>query len=440
VVPVDLDAWQQKNERYYLDTLKSLVSMNSVYDNQTGIHTALDWCRDRIKSFLPRYQVDFDAGGNLICLPPAIDLARPALYLSAHIDTMPADAREWSAPFFPFSPYEDDREIVGRGVSDCKAGVAFELLISKLIGEAGGQSNIVLVVVSREEQGGESARFVGKELGTTLPLGSTTYLLNLENNLSLKSGTPRLGIHYSERGSFGLSVRATLPEIRDLLVRNSYPFNPTSIRPIGTHPAIGSEEVLEQIGGHAGVNDRAQNVLFQRLVGENLSNLLIEAGDQQSISTLPRQILIRRGGSEAVHEVILDLRTMDRFEQVKSTLDGLEYDLLKCLEGGYDISDIVQSDPIWAMMHSIAVDGLALDFGRNPGTTDCSTYYRHCPEIYKKRLIPLTIGPGCGSQPGAHPPRLSHGVNETFDKAAGRQAISYLLQLTGSLGVLGTQI
>lgn len=79
-----------------------------------------------------------------------------SVILNGHVDVVPAGDREqWD--FDPFSGEITEKEILGRGTSDMKAGVAGFLFAMKILKESGAQlnGNIRLHIVSDEESGGE---------------------------------------------------------------------------------------------------------------------------------------------------------------------------------------------------------------------------------------------------------------------------------------------
>lgn len=79
-----------------------------------------------------------------------------SVILNGHVDVVPAGDREqWD--FDPFSGEITDKEILGRGTSDMKAGVAGFLFAMKILAESKAElnGNIRLHIVSDEESGGE---------------------------------------------------------------------------------------------------------------------------------------------------------------------------------------------------------------------------------------------------------------------------------------------
>src|SRR4051794_12556870 len=99
----------------FLSILKELIAINTVFNNAGGIRKALARVEQVFRQHIPSFNVLYDEAGNLVCFTDSIDTASDILYLSAHIDTVPARQSEWSEPFKPFIPSEDVAAIVGRG-------------------------------------------------------------------------------------------------------------------------------------------------------------------------------------------------------------------------------------------------------------------------------------------------------------------------------------
>ena len=79
-----------------------------------------------------------------------------SIIINGHVDVVPAgDLTKWD--FDPFGGEITDTQILGRGTSDMKAGVACALFTMKLLKESKAQlkGNIRLHIVSDEETGGE---------------------------------------------------------------------------------------------------------------------------------------------------------------------------------------------------------------------------------------------------------------------------------------------
>ena len=154
------------------------------------------------------YHIYRDRKRNLIACPEDLDLSRDIIYLSAHMDMVDADPLEWDEPFFPFSLYEDDGQMMA---------------------------------------GMKTSRQIGEDLETTLPISEKdTFFIVLENNITV-SDPSILSFYTAERGNFVIRVSETMDRLRSILSRLEK-WNPVSIRPdAGTLDE--ESTVLTQKGG-----------------------------------------------------------------------------------------------------------------------------------------------------------------------------------------------
>ncbi len=115
---------------------------------------------DFVKKYLAESQIPCEeVGGNpdFPCVVAKIGQEDGfSVILNGHVDVVPAGDREqWE--FDPFSGEITEKEILGRGTSDMKAGVAGILFAMRMLTESGAKlnGNIRLHIVSDEESGGE---------------------------------------------------------------------------------------------------------------------------------------------------------------------------------------------------------------------------------------------------------------------------------------------
>jgi hypothetical protein len=73
-------------------------------------------------------------------------------------------------------------------------------------------------------------------------------------------------------------------------------------------------------------------------------------------------------------------------------------------------------------------------FERNLGASDATIITASMPPAQRDALLPLVCGPGTRSQRNATPPRLTHGPNETFVKAAGARSLALLVEVLRRAG------
>ena len=207
----------------YLRLLKQLISHRSVTTDDGALHAVIDYCRRHFAAMLAPlgWSIDCDAAGNLCCIPPAIDTSRPVLWLNAHADTVDASPADFAGRD-PFTCFESETHLIGRGANDCKAGVAFMMWYGEQM--AKGRLPILnggFLVTRREEAGSTLPRtafqFAADLTSGQLPMSSlprSTCIWILENTVSLathlKLPVPEVAIYDRERHSLSLLVHGTL--------------------------------------------------------------------------------------------------------------------------------------------------------------------------------------------------------------------------------------
>ncbi|MBC7367207.1 MAG: hypothetical protein H7343_10425, partial [Undibacterium sp.] len=103
------------------------------------------------------------------------------------------------------------------------------------------------------------------------------------------------------------------------------------------------------------------------------------------------------------------------------------------LSAGFDVADRCHLAPVGAAFLATTSSGVAA-FDRNPGSSDATIVTSSMLPAYRGILLPLVYGPGTRSQRSATPPRLTHGPNETFIKAAGARSLAVLLDVLTRAG------
>ncbi|MFA5842168.1 MAG: M20/M25/M40 family metallo-hydrolase [Candidatus Gracilibacteria bacterium] len=432
---------------FYLIFLRTLAGMPSVFEHPQDIEKAITYCKSVFEKNLPSdYRIYFDAQHNLIACPKFIDPDYNIVYLSAHVDTVDAKLEEWDAPFAPFKPYEDEKELVARGVSDCKAGVAHQLFLSHLIHEGKFQPrNLIFTITFKEEGvGAKTATQIGKELGKTLPMagpGKSTYLIVLENNVTV-GDPPTLGVYTGERSTYVIALRGTIAELQAHLRRLTR-WNPVTMSPQGEEFAQEEKtlkwEITNQQGGHVCSVERDVNALTQKIF-EADPNARIKAGDEKAFSMVPTEIHVAQAKKPMIHRMILNNRTFDSLAEIHKQLEGIDYTEVKefALSEGYDLSEKIAKNKIWEVMKECENNPkLKIEYTFNIGGSDAKTISSSMTDPkWREHFYPLVMGPGTRSQRHSTPPRLTHGKNETFDKESGKQAVVFITQVLERLGAV----
>jgi hypothetical protein len=423
----------------YLTSLRWLVSQPSPFTDPAAVTALMAGVRAEMQRHLPTCAYQFDSAGNLVCLPPALLYDRPILYLSAHVDTVPGEPTLWTAPFAPYSAYEDETQIVAQGVNDCKAGVAAQLWLAALAGSGALHlSNVVFTFTFKEEGAGtKTGVTLGEAFGAALPAptpGST--LLVLEN--TVRSDAPYLPLCYAaENSSYTIRLTGSLSFLR--AAQLALPaWRPVSITPTVDH-IVDYTWTEHPPQGHVCTAPPDKNPLLAALLDStDDAPRLLRAGDERSHGTVPAAIgRAPTDHADTPHRLTLTKRGLYPLPGVLSELAPYTYTAVKplALSTGFDVTERCHLAPVGVAFLAATASGAAA-FDRNPGSSDATIITSSLPPAYRDILLPLVYGPGTRSQRRATPPRLTHGPNETFVKAAGSQSLAVLLAVLTRAGHL----
>lgn len=421
----------------YLQCLRNLIEFPTLFNQPDQIEIAMCWCQRFLTDHLRGYRIYRDRKQNLIACPEKIDLERDILYLSAHMDTVDAVPLEWDEPFSPFSLYEDESQMVARGVSDCKAGVAFELFLSKLVNTQHiTLSNLIFTITFKEEGVGmKTSRQIGEDLGVTLPISAKdTFFIVLENNVTV-SDPSVLSFYTAERGNFVIRISDKIDRLQNIL-SNLDQWNPVSIRPDNAATGKGNT-VLTQKGGHVCSVPREKNLL-NHVIEQSVDTDLLWAGDESSFAVIPSQIFKGHSEVPVVHHLTLSNRSFDTVDDIYAQLDGLSYREVKdfSISQGMNFDQVFSKHELSRILKTYQKNGLCTQQTHNIGASDATIVTRCMNPKFKQRFYPIVMGPGTRSQRHKSLPRLTHGKNETFDKRSGKAAVECLLSVLIKLGCI----
>lgn len=151
----DLLEMAANRSKELIELTSSLIRINS--ENPTGEQRPVI---DFVKNYLKASGIEVEevsANEEFPCLLAKIGSDEGySIILNGHVDVVPAgDLSQWK--FDPFGGEVTDKEILGRGTSDMKAGVAGVLFAMRLLQESGAElkGNVRLHIVSDEESGGQ---------------------------------------------------------------------------------------------------------------------------------------------------------------------------------------------------------------------------------------------------------------------------------------------
>src|SRR4051812_33469605 len=131
----------------------------------------------------------------------------PALGYLSHVDTVLADAEDWSVD--PWSGEIRDGSLYGRGAIDMKSQTAAEVVAAKhLARDPNFHGTLKIIAVADEETGGElGAKWITEERPD---LSRVDYLLNEGAGAIMPYGDRRLyGVCVAEKGTFRFNVDTT---------------------------------------------------------------------------------------------------------------------------------------------------------------------------------------------------------------------------------------
>lgn len=397
--------------RKYLNILTTISNIKSPYTEPDQVQELQKYCLKYLTEHLKEFNVYTDSSKNIIALPYFLDSTKPLLYLSAHIDTVPGDPAEWTFPFHPYKVYRDKTQIVARGVNDCKAGVALQLYIAKLIFQNDIKScNLAFLLTFKEEGSGtKTATKLGEAFGMALPVHSNTTVLVLENTLTV-APTTSLGVYTSERSSYAIEIEGTLDFFQKCLheLKLWYPVAIKSNDSITT-----STSVVTQEARHVCSTARDENKLLS-IILESDRNAVINAGDLNNFATIPSRIEIGRCNEEVMHKLVLTLRDTINYESVVSSLESFQYTEKKpfALSKGLSGQSNYRENIIYKALFEDT--SISAQNEINPGASDGSTISAVLSENLKDKILFIVAGPGCRSNKMSVPKRMTHGANETF--------------------------
>lgn len=408
-------------------SLVELVGMRSPYTERENVIVAMDYCNQCLSGHLgPTHHVHSDIGGNLICIPKSLSNDLEIVWLSAHIDTVPVMG-DWHERFDPFVPTITDDEIVGLGVNDCKAGVAFMLALAQMASIGRMElRNIALAITFKEEgPGPKTAAYVAKSVVETASRTNKRTLLVVLENTTMVDPAVALSAYVKESTSYSIEVRGTLEQIQSML-RTLSRWNPVSIV-CETYSNKLPEKSWSLAGGHICTTARDENPLVAIILGAE-SGRSLNSNNAGTMAQLPTKVEQHECVSD--HRLVLTLRDQTPLELVQSELQSIAHRELKPLVNSQGMSTS-EAGINCAFVNALAAsssEAFPILFATNPGSSDATTILASLPPDVRKMTDAIVVGPGCRSNRSADPIRLTHGVNETFYKRTGLAAVKAILE------------
>jgi acetylornithine deacetylase/succinyl-diaminopimelate desuccinylase-like protein len=212
----------------------------------------------------------------------------PTLCLLSHVDTVLADAGEWTHD--PWSGDEVDGVIYGRGAQDMKQQTATEVCAAVRLAQEGwrGSGDLLVVVVVDEETGGaEGAQWICEQHPDKV---RCDYLLNEGAGPLLPYGDERLyGVCVAEKGVFrfrlrteGVAAHASMPRLGDNALLKLAPLlERMRERQPGFDVTDGPRLLLERLGvtyEELRERDPALAIVVEPMLGVTLAPTIARAG------------------------------------------------------------------------------------------------------------------------------------------------------------------
>jgi len=419
-----IDVFEDAAFRRYTDYLRKLIAHKSVFTDDRGITKAIAFCQEALGRNLPERANYRDELGNLVSVSRAFDRNRNAVFLCAHVDTVDADPEEWRSSSNPFAPVETDTHVIGRGANDCKAGVALMLFLSHLTDRI-PLDNVVLLFSFREEGNqAKTSTAIGAALGRDIALSKTANLMLCLENTTRPGAPVTVQAYDCEPCNAFIAVTDTLDALRALL-RREPAFKTVFVKPLmeDFEPAA----VHTGLSGHIATIANADNVIQQAILSDQ--GAVIAGGDPVQTSVLHNQVRVADLDAPIRHMAILNYRGMTDIDDLKRKLAGVTYEEYFPFDfaAGSDRRPWLQGSQARKVIEAVAGNHVRLEFVANPGRSDASAIWNATTK--RDNLSIYTMGPGSRSHADDGVMRKTHGPDEGFEKASGRLAVRYILNV-----------
>lgn len=416
----------------YFNFLSELLNHKTVFWDDDLIRIGMKYVFENLLELSNSgWTVYYDKVGNIIAYNINHDLNSSFLYLCAHIDTVGANKDEWVSD--PFKPFETPSHIAGRGANDCKAGVAFILLVSNLIKDnIINNLNLGFIITFREE--GNKGKTSSSIPFGELPFSNlTNYIICLENTvkLNINTGKHALGIYQREPHNLFITIKGTIKDLSHLLKLNLLEsgWKPVVITPMyPPNDEMLIEEITNQYPGHISTLKNENNLLLKEITNPDNYNKSICFGNKNETSVVD-SVLFLYSVPGMEHELILNYRGYLQIEKIKEALQNLNYSETFSFMHGFG-ADLInnKNKQIIEKRFGKQLDELQINFEDNPGRSDASSICNNLPNNLKSNVIPFACGPGCRTHTHDGIKRSTHGPNEGFYKPVASIVIPTLLQ------------
>lgn len=421
----------------YVALLAELVSINSYYANNEGLNEILDFC---ISVFVKnnthnKFVHEVDSAGNLLIYPRNFESNKSTCVVDAHLDTVDA-TKEQFAGKNPFIAEVSETHVIGRGACDCKAAVAFILLLVKILQQEESTYNLVFVLSRREEGNGwKTIESVAQKINNRqIPLGENNYFLVLENTVSIYTSHKELAIYDKEPSNYFFELKGTIDELYCIL-ENNLDLQPVGIDPVALTSLDGRGEFLfEGVQGHSATLKRSQNVIWKALSSNlNEKRVHLKSERNDDLSVVPGKCHAYRdnkGFESALHRLTVNYRSLTDCPK-HSNLDryGFEWKKNPKYAAGSDRSSSKLADQMCRKILKSQNSKFRVKIESNKGRSNASAVWNKFDDETKQKFGVVTLGPGSRSHFDGKVWRKTHGENEGLHIESAIYCCNFLLKI-----------
>lgn len=429
-----------QNSEKFLEDLRALISIRSVYTDEIGKLRCIDYCQRRLEESTPGRRIFRDHDNNLISQPDTLEASQDHIFLSAHVDTVDASREDWHHGIDPFTATDTDTHILGRGSSDCKAGVALMLWMASYLHDT-PLSDRYSLLFSFQEEGNErkSSTTIAQNFGSGVKISNkNNFILCLENTTSLVDDQIKLSAYDTERCNVFVEVSGNLNEIWQLLCERQE-WNIVAIQPKQEFEKASFLDAtdLSLSNGHSATLKGMKNPVYSALRSyKDCQDIALLAGSFKEPSVIRNCVRTCRSEPATLHKALINIRSENEIERELEALKSLDWREHRPVL--YGLGSNRRSHPLSQSFCSklMNVAGrlhVPFTVETNPGRSDASALWNTVDEGIKERTAILTVGPGTRSHADGAIMRRTHGENEGFHIFSGMRVCDVLTQLVAEV-------
>lgn len=416
----------------YLIHLRNLTSIKGVFRELSEIQHVADYCLEALRTYLKDWKVYQDYAGNVIAFDPNWNGTKQ-IFLSAHLDSVDANPSDWETTDTPFSYHETKTHITGRGVNDCRAGVAFILYVAQLLSIKKEPNRGYIFVLSFREEGNgwKTANYAASRIGRSIPAAESNYVLCLENTVQIRApDTWFLTAYDKEPCNYFVALTDKIAHIRKFLSINP-DWKPVAISAEAESWREKKSTVFSEPGGHSATIPNDRNVIYQKITNGCHDHSVMFGGDHDQISVISNRLSVSESNIDYDHTVILNNRSFLTVDEIWQQIESWNCQEMSPFRyaAGSDRSGNQLTQQIVSFAKRACKNSLGFELQKNPGRSDASAYWQSLNEAIRENFGILVLGPGTRSHTYEGIRRATHGPDESFYKPAGEKSVQCLLKL-----------